>query len=959
MEAIAADLAKDSVQSLLKAIVGSIGKEIALAWGFKDDLKDLQKKLTRLNYLLSGAESKFGSGSPEFENPVLRDWVKKVADVAYRAEDVVDEYAYEVLNRKLALRDMASMQPLLRFKTRVRFFCFSPSSNPVLLRFRMAHKVKSLKESIADVYADAEDLGIKPVEVAATSSSSTAHPTEIEMALQLQREQVDNYEVLVGRNHIKAQIIQQLQQASNSPKRITVIGIHGMPGVGKTKLCHSAFETTTVEGYFKERIWICVSHDFDSLQLLKGMIEQLGEASTMSNIEAIKGKLQQKLEGKKYLLVLDDVWDTFVKAWEPLRNCLQDVGELKGNTILVTSRSKKVLASLKAHSSDPTGPMDDPYIHELPGLLEPDSWSLFEQKVGKDLLDSTDKEELARKMLTKCGGVPLAIKTLAGLLRSRNGMHQWKEIEASSIWKEDAITLPASVKLSFKYLPSVALKKCFVYCAIFHEDEIIQKDKLIRLWMAQGFLQDPDDEMEEVGEDYFQFLLNNSLFQDAEFNDLGHVISCKMHDAVRALALMLSGNDVTQEVQHLSISLSKSGDVGSMFKLGAKLRTFSVFFIPLEFENFTLKTVKNLRVLNLGCMGREELLDSIGELRHLRYLDVSNNHIESLPNGFTRLYNLQTFILFSPNHGRFPMLPKGFSKLVKLRHLIGWDNFGIQVGLGMLTCLRTLPPIYAGAGSGGGLSELQFLSKLEGSLTINGLEAVEIEEAEKVNLGKKENIKDLRLGWGRNYNAETKTMAVAEALQPHSNLASLHISGYNAKAFPQWVTKMMGYDGFSLVHLRRVAISNCTNMTCLPIGLSNLQRLESLDLGPFSPDLEVFPFPTFESLVKLFLDGAGMEKVKNLPNQIQHLSQLRLLFIEGFDGLESLPEWLGNLTSLHDLALWELPNVKCLPSEAAMARLSQLTSLNIHSCPLLKDACDKEIGTEWSKIQHIPNVKIS
>jgi len=230
MEAVAADLAKDSVESLLKSIVASIGKEIALAWGFKDDLKDLEGKLKRLHHLLSGAESKFGSGSPEFENPVLRDWVKKVADVAYRAEDVVDEYAYEVLKRKLALRDMASMQPLLRFKTRVRFFCFSRSSNPVLLRFRMAHKVKSLKESIAEVYADAKDLGIRPVEVAAAGSSSTDHPTKTERELQLQREQVDNYEVLVGRDDIKAQIIQQLHQASNSPKRLTVIGVHGMPG---------------------------------------------------------------------------------------------------------------------------------------------------------------------------------------------------------------------------------------------------------------------------------------------------------------------------------------------------------------------------------------------------------------------------------------------------------------------------------------------------------------------------------------------------------------------------------------------------------------------------------------------------------------------------------------------------------------------------------------------------------
>jgi len=207
-------------------------------------------------------------------------------------------------------------------------------------------------------------------------------------------------------------------------------------GIGKTKLCHNVSQTTEVKEYFKNQTWICVSHDFYPRQLL----------------EAIKRELQEvKLEGRKYLLVLDDVWDTFVELWGPLRCCLQDIGELKGNAILVTSRSKEVLSKLETHASDPTQPMEGPCIHELPGLLEADTWSLFKQKLGNDLLNSTHRVELAEKMLTKCGGVPLAIKTLAGLLRSRNDVQQWKEIEASSIWKEDGVTL-ASIKLKLQVL---------------------------------------------------------------------------------------------------------------------------------------------------------------------------------------------------------------------------------------------------------------------------------------------------------------------------------------------------------------------------------------------------------------------------------------------------------------------------------------------------------------------------
>ena len=282
-------------------------------------------------------------------------------------------------------------------------------------------------------------------------------------------------------------------------------------GRGKTAVSRHIFNAAEVKEYFREQIWICVSHDFEFEKLLMGMLEQLGERSTISNVEAIKKILREKLEGKKFFLVLDDVWDTFETTWEPFRCCLQDISQLKGNTILVTSRSKDVLTKLKTDNASKQF-IDDPCMHELPGLTDADSWSLFKERVGEDTLDST-KEKLARKILEKCGGVPLAIRTVADLLRSRD-IHTWEEIEASGIWNEhDNIILP-SIKLSFKYLPSVEMKKCFVYCAIFQEDEVIYKDRLIQLWIAQGFLQHPDDELEQVGEEYFFVLLNNSLFQD-------------------------------------------------------------------------------------------------------------------------------------------------------------------------------------------------------------------------------------------------------------------------------------------------------------------------------------------------------------------------------------------------------------------------------------------------------------
>ena len=242
MEEIALDLVKGSIESLLKATAVRIGEEIVLIWGLKADLNNLKKELKEVNGLLVGAESKFGSGSPLAENPLFKEWVKAVAQVAYRAEDVIDGYAYEILKRKMELAEMAEMKsPVLRWKTKVGLlWCFS-NNNPVVFRLRVAHKVKSLRESIAEISANAKRLGIKLVDVAdaaGASQHSTSDHTATSWAerqLQLRRENVD-YEGLIGRDRFIDQIKEELRMASDSDKRLTVIGIHGMGGTTTTHL---------------------------------------------------------------------------------------------------------------------------------------------------------------------------------------------------------------------------------------------------------------------------------------------------------------------------------------------------------------------------------------------------------------------------------------------------------------------------------------------------------------------------------------------------------------------------------------------------------------------------------------------------------------------------------------------------------------------------------------------------
>ena len=424
-----------------------------------------------------------------------------------------------------------------------------------------------------------------------------------------------------------------------------------MIGLGKTALCRRVFYHDQVNTYFEPRIWICVSHDFEMRELLLKMIELVGgNASKALSHQAMLEELAKDLNGKRYLLVLDDVWDTMSNVWEPFCGLLLDVGGSKGTAILATSRSRQVVAAMEVHAEDHVRTISEtPCIYGLKGLNYDCSWSLFLRTGHRSIDADSALKVIARRMVIKCGGVPLAIKAVGNLFKSSS--LDWKKIESSEIWKlEDNNGILPPLKLSFIYLPSAAVKNCFAYCAIFPEDAIISRESLIELWMAQGYLQ-PHDKMELIGNEYFNILLNNSFFQDVEFDEQGNILTCQMHDIVNALAKVVSRQEclnVTKntgmgnasfDIRHLYLSAYK--DIAPQLKL--KLRTLIAISLHIHKPYDLLMHAKFLRVLILVCAGITELPDTIGTMKHLRYLDISENDIMVLPNAVSMLYNLQTF----------------------------------------------------------------------------------------------------------------------------------------------------------------------------------------------------------------------------------------------------------------------------------------------------------------------------
>nr|XP_028958341.1 putative disease resistance protein RGA3 [Malus domestica]XP_028958342.1 putative disease resistance protein RGA3 [Malus domestica]XP_028958343.1 putative disease resistance protein RGA3 [Malus domestica]XP_028958344.1 putative disease resistance protein RGA3 [Malus domestica]XP_028958345.1 putative disease resistance protein RGA3 [Malus domestica]XP_028958346.1 putative disease resistance protein RGA3 [Malus domestica] len=168
---------------------------------------------------------------------------------------------------------------------------------------------------------------------------------------------------------------------------------------------------------------------------------------------------------------------------------------------------------------------------------------------------------------------------------------------------------------------------------------------------------------------------------------------------------------------------------------------------------------------------------------------------------------------------------------------------------------------------------------------------------------------------------------------------------------------LAGVDVTSLQSLSSLTILDCKKLRYLPTGLHTLTRLEIMQIGGLWQELDSFPVSQIPSSNKLAI--VGWPKLKSLPQIINHSTNpVTVLAICTCDGLETLPEWLGDLTSLAQLSIGACKNLKSLPSAQDMQRLTKLDHLLILGCPILKETCASGTGTEWPKISHIPKIKI-
>ncbi|GLT45545.1 hypothetical protein SLA2020_193690 [Shorea laevis] len=497
------------IDEAVSKLISFAAEQICLAWGFKKELVSLKELLVMVQDVFQDAENK------QEDDDAIRRWLQKLKGVAYDAMDVLDEYAYHLLQLKVEIQGQRKKQVCLFFS----------QSNPVMFRLKMANKIKKINESLAKIKGDA----VFPM---LTRGKLTIHFS--------QNPKTDSFLDFnpIGRSDDVSEIISQLSKL-RSQHSMSVVSIVGMAGIGKTTLAKLVFKEVKEKRLYDKVAWFCVSDHFDEKDILGGMLESLDKtAGGINNIGAILCHLESVLEKKTFLLVLDDVWNEDSNKWDAFNSRLSKIVKTTGNSIIVTTRSGRVESAME------TLPV---FKHEIKGLSDDECWSIIEKKVYgfvKRPIDATF--EIGRDIAKKGKGLPLVAGVLGGTMGRKIGVEEWSAIKNNNVWnlQENREIVPI-LKISFDHLFG-PLKKCFAFCSIYEKDTTMEKDELVHLWMAEGFLHPHDGSdltMEDVGDQYLDDLLANSLFQDIERNAIGTVESCKMHDAVHDLALLVSGGE--------------------------------------------------------------------------------------------------------------------------------------------------------------------------------------------------------------------------------------------------------------------------------------------------------------------------------------------------------------------------------------------------------------------------------
>ncbi|KAI8562430.1 hypothetical protein RHMOL_Rhmol03G0037100 [Rhododendron molle] len=562
----------------------------------------------------------------------------------------------------------------------------------------------------------------------------------------------------------------------------------------------------------------------------------------MGGLEQLQNRVRNLLREDKFILFLDDIWNEDCVEWKKLEDLL--ITQARGSRIVVTTRSKMVASIVKTGTLEP---------YELRGLSNNECLDILVKWAFKEGDESKHPNlvNIGKKIVEKCGGVPLVARTLGAFLFSKTNEQDWLFVRDNEMWaivqKENDI-LPI-LRLSYDQMPSY-LKHCFAYCSLFEKDEIIYGSKLIYAWMALGFVQcvDTKDELEDIGEGYILELVRRSFLErdyTGYFFNPDYPVTrekYKMHDLVHDLAQYLAGNEfltikgatteaIPKTVRHVSFDLNTHCSFPRPLMEAKKLRTIvypsnreSTFGSPVEPAIANFRSLRLLKGLGLPenieklkllryIDAPANLPNSLCMLLNLQYLDLCQSHVYGLPEDLWKLISLRFLGLTTT----LTHLPKeGIGRLTSLRMLFSYKCFNLESlgeGIEYLSCLRDLALWNC--------SKLVSLPAGFGHLT--SLECLEIGSCKSLNLSEDDDLKGLtslkRLGLRHLpglVNLPKGLLDAAATLTRFDIEFCRNFTSPSESVLP------------NLLSLQSLAIVDCRKVASLPVGMQRLTKLQDL-----------------------------------------------------------------------------------------------------------------------------------
>ncbi|GLJ34966.1 hypothetical protein SUGI_0703660 [Cryptomeria japonica] len=819
---------------IVEPIVKKTCQEIALVCNFTRDF-DWLKELTSIHDFLVKVNLR------AVQDKGVKRWLNRVQDVAWEAEDIVEECA---------------LRPLYASNVTQSCVCI-----PVELyfRYKMAKRIQKVKERVIFITKGGEQLKLLGELVSALSEQSSSNAERKENSLLPSDSQPVGIELKVQK------LITEIDGST-----VPVIAVVGMGGAGKTFLLKNAFKK--IRARYTHSIWLSISQAYSIKKLQLDLMKTLNvEVNNVTEDDAAR-LIHDALGGTKSLIVLDDVWRVDREKNIMTRLGLP-VGPESQCKVVVTTRNRQICDNLGAL----------PYDMEL--LSEQESWKLFCAHAFPDEPVPDQLQAIASQVEKECGRLPLALKITGASLSRCTELKKW-EFKLNQLKKVDLVKfvdpnydlIMHILELSYDSLPS-PLKVCFSYLSFFPEDEKINAEYLINLWIAEGFISQEGEYQWEVAWRYLDLLASLCLLEVEEDEHL--VKHCKVHDLLLDLAILISKehqckfsvNDAFTSAKRILLH-QQEAIVQTRESCPRSLRTLSLYdtsiekvekkFVSpvrllrvLDLSNTEISTLpscvgklKILKLLNLSCTKIKKIPKCVKSLKRLLFLDLSDCELERLPKWINKLKCLQHLNISGCNDDLLSHMPKGISKLVDLR------------------VLRS--------------SHLRFCAEKDGFLKLEDLPKLTC-------------LQELSLEVNKEMNNGTFSQ------QPYMRYLSVKSSGAISSLPPN----LSDMQYLQTLKLEKFAVPN---WLCALTDLAYL-KLEKCDCS-YYPEFQNLP-----NLKKLVLDGDNtcteLPKVFGKPSGFP---KLRFLTIMNFSNLEVLPDLEdGAMPFLQEFYVGSCPRVKKVP----------------------------------------------